>query len=298
MDWYDIKESDVLRSNQRLQEACSRMAPIVTKDFTIYIRLAHFTLDAQPVNVRPHIHSFFEIGFANRESNIYELEGAEHEIKSSSMQAIAIPAELSHLRRTEKPGAICFAIVVDFQCASRQTMQRFIQELRNKDFVLKLNEQTFALLEEIWALSFSQYTPLLYNTLSLKTTLVLIDILKNSFPDIFIEKQETVPAGELLSIIEQQLENSLCEENIIDIIQRKCGVSKRHINRIFVKKYNMPLRQYIIGERLRLASKLLLNSNSSVKIIALNCGFWNMSYFNRQFKKAFNMTPVEYRQRG
>ena len=215
MDWYDIKESDVLRSNQRLQEACSRMAPIVTKDFTIYIRLAHFTLDAQPVNVRPHIHRFFEIGFANRESNIYELEGAEHEIKSSSMQAIAIPAELSHLRRTEKPGAICFAIVVDFQCASRQTMQRFIQELRNKDFVLKLNEQTFALLEEIWVLSFSQYASLLYNTLSLKTTLVLIDILKNSFPDIFIEKQETVPAGELLSIIEQQLENSLCEENKI-----------------------------------------------------------------------------------
>ena len=196
------------------------------------------------------------------------------------------------------PGAICFAIVVDFQCSSRQSMQRFIQELRAKGFVLQLNEQAFSLLQEVWELSFSQYSPLLYNTLSLKTTLVLIDILKNSFPDIFIEKQETVPAGELLSIIEQQLENNLCQENIMDLIQRKCGVSRRHLNRIFAKKYNMPLRQYIIGERLRLASRLLLNSNSSVKMIALNCGFWNMSYFNRQFRKSFTMSPVEYRQRG
>jgi len=75
-------------------------------------------------------------------------------------------------------------------------------------------------------------------------------------------------------------------------------VSKRHINRVFAQKYNMPIKHYIICERLKLASRLLLNTNDSVKKVALDCGFWNVSYFERQFKRTYNAPPSVYRQKG
>ena len=54
---------------------------------------------------------------------------------------------------------------------------------------------------------------------------------------------------------------------------------------------------YLNEYRLTMASRLLLSSESSILDIAAEVGFDNLSYFNRIFKKRFEMTPSAYRKK-
>ena len=49
--------------------------------------------------------------------------------------------------------------------------------------------------------------------------------------------------------------------------------------------------------RLSRAKSLLRFSDSSVEEIAADCGFADAGYFIKVFKKAENMTPLEYRRK-
>ena len=48
--------------------------------------------------------------------------------------------------------------------------------------------------------------------------------------------------------------------------------------------------------RLTMASRLLISSSSSIIAISMESGFDNLSYFNRLFKKKYDMTPSEFRR--
>ena len=53
---------------------------------------------------------------------------------------------------------------------------------------------------------------------------------------------------------------------------------------------------YLSSYRLSMAARLLLLTNDSILDIALSCGYENLSYFNRSFKKRYKKTPSEYRR--
>lgn len=55
--------------------------------------------------------------------------------------------------------------------------------------------------------------------------------------------------------------------------------------------------EFLIQFRLRKATELLQHSNLSVLEIASQSGFNNLSNFNRQFKKYYQMTPRQYRKK-
>jgi len=57
------------------------------------------------------------------------------------------------------------------------------------------------------------------------------------------------------------------------------------------------LRQYIINYRLKLAKRMLENTQKSVAEIAEEAGFTDASYFTKSFKASVGMTPKEYRAR-
>ena len=58
----------------------------------------------------------------------------------------------------------------------------------------------------------------------------------------------------------------------------------------------MPFTAYLNDYRLTLAAKALLESHKAILDIATECGFENLSYFNRQFKKKYGTTPSNYRK--
>lgn len=55
--------------------------------------------------------------------------------------------------------------------------------------------------------------------------------------------------------------------------------------------------EYVIQFRLRKAAELLQHSTLPVLEIAAQSGFNNLSNFNRQFKKYYQLTPSQYRKK-
>jgi len=55
--------------------------------------------------------------------------------------------------------------------------------------------------------------------------------------------------------------------------------------------------QHTPWHRLNAAAEALHTTDETVLTIASRCGFENLSYFNRAFKKHFGMTPREYRKK-
>lgn len=64
----------------------------------------------------------------------------------------------------------------------------------------------------------------------------------------------------------------------------------------FSSLMGLTVSEYILRHRLRRAAGLLACTERSVLSVAMECGFSNISYFNRVFRKQFALTPTEYRK--
>lgn len=74
-----------------------------------------------------------------------------------------------------------------------------------------------------------------------------------------------------------------------------CNYSEYHFMRFFKKHMGLTSIQYINNYRLEKATYLLTSTNNSIMDISLEVGFDNLSYFNKLFKKKYNITPKEFR---
>ncbi|UJF34963.1 helix-turn-helix domain-containing protein [Paenibacillus hexagrammi] len=70
-----------------------------------------------------------------------------------------------------------------------------------------------------------------------------------------------------------------------------------YISRLFRAETDMSLSDYILQERMKQASELLLSTDQPVSQIAVNLGYGNFSYFARMFKRVYGVTPQEYRKK-
>ncbi len=97
-----------------------------------------------------------------------------------------------------------------------------------------------------------------------------------------------------LDFVEANLEDDVA----LSEIARAAGVSQWHFQRMFRCLTGEPLKTYIRGRRLANALERLRSTNLRVLDIALMAGFESQESFARAFKKAFGMTPTDYRRFG
>lgn len=74
-------------------------------------------------------------------------------------------------------------------------------------------------------------------------------------------------------------------------------LSPRHFTRIFKEYFQTTPMNFITNCRLQRARLLLAEKNCSITQVANESGFSDSNYFARQFKKAFGVSPSEYRVR-
>ena len=74
-----------------------------------------------------------------------------------------------------------------------------------------------------------------------------------------------------------------------------CNMSESLFYKCFKQEMGMSVRTFIKKRRLEAAKSYLLGSNLSVKNIAFNVGYGNVSLFNRLFRESAGCTPSEYR---
>ena len=75
-----------------------------------------------------------------------------------------------------------------------------------------------------------------------------------------------------------------------------CRCSPNHFMRWFRQMTGQTFIVFLREYRLNAAAEALHTTEDTVLSIAERCGFENLSYFNREFKTHFGMTPREYRR--
>ena len=85
------------------------------------------------------------------------------------------------------------------------------------------------------------------------------------------------------------------KENIsIGYLASLCGISSVHLRNTFIKKFAVSPLKYINALRMTRAKELLGSKFYTVSEVCSLTGYNNESYFSREFKKQFNITPREY----
>lgn len=108
-----------------------------------------------------------------------------------------------------------------------------------------------------------------------------------------------LPAGAAARVtrVIRRIERDSDQSLTIPRLAREAGLSPFHFLRIFESLTGVTPHQYLARARLRAAALRLLDEPAKILDIALDCGFGDVSNFNRAFRTEFSLSPRAYRAR-
>ena len=102
-------------------------------------------------------------------------------------------------------------------------------------------------------------------------------------------------ANPLIENIKSYLQANLEYDIPVSHITTFFHYNPQYLGRLFKKETGLSIREYILQQRMERAKLLLENSCDTVSEIASRVGFNNVTYFNRQFKHIYGITPTQCR---
>jgi AraC-like DNA-binding protein len=83
----------------------------------------------------------------------------------------------------------------------------------------------------------------------------------------------------------------------LDILAQKFGYSPKYFIAYFRDRMRTTPNRYILLQKVKYASLLLVSTKKNINEIASEVGFSEDNYFSKVFKRAMGLAPTEYRER-
>ncbi len=96
--------------------------------------------------------------------------------------------------------------------------------------------------------------------------------------------------------VKNYISKNYMDEIRLNTLADIAGMSPSAFSRFFKLRTGRNLSEYIIEMRLGYASRMLVDTSRSISEICFDCGFNNLSNFNRIFKKRKGCSPSEFRE--
>lgn len=287
-------ENICLQLNRQLQHIPSAFS-IQTKNFSFQIQLLHFTFNREKKETGFHQHRFIELTFPLRD--MYYCIGEKGWKTEADSGILLIPPGEEHSRTALRENALCFAVIFDLQTDCPELTADFFRAVRQKKFRIGISDSMNKIIYDICQRFNDDADEFSGNVHYLLFNQLIIELMRHNFPSFFTHSPGALSTNSAEKI-RVYLTHNLQSSDTLDELSRRMKLSKRHLNRLFASVYGLSIKQWIIRERIRQAAQMLLTTDESVKVIADNCGFNNMSYFSRLFCRFYNMTPAHYRRKG
>lgn len=96
------------------------------------------------------------------------------------------------------------------------------------------------------------------------------------------------------AVIKEYIWKHLKEEIKIPQIAEEVHLNSDYMTKLFKKETGMTIKEYLVKKRMERAKELLHSSDRMVSDIAVEIGYDNLSYFIRQFRMYYGVTPKQY----
>lgn len=87
----------------------------------------------------------------------------------------------------------------------------------------------------------------------------------------------------------------LTEKIAVDALSRQVYLSRNVFFKWFKEQFGITPLDYINNERIKLAKQLLAQPGNNIRSVSVQCGFSDVNYFIRLFRKNEGITPKAYR---
>ena len=112
-----------------------------------------------------------------------------------------------------------------------------------------------------------------------------------------ISRENYIPDGQYRAIKPaiDHIETYFRDEKLsVEGLAQLCGISDSYLKKLFIRKFGMPPSKYVISLRIHYACDLLQTGFYSVARVAELCGYRDIYFFSRQFKKYMGVSPSEF----
>lgn len=112
-----------------------------------------------------------------------------------------------------------------------------------------------------------------------------------------LNSQKEVPVLNQFAHIVEYIHIHFNEKILLDDVAIYSNLSKSYLIRLFKKNTGKTFSAYLNSYRIYKAKEMLDDGNGSILEISANCGFENVAYFIKIFKRITGTTPYKYRTR-
>ena len=131
----------------------------------------------------------------------------------------------------------------------------------------------------------------------MKSELLRLFWLLENCGDIDCRARSEVNRSEVIRPALEYIAENYSDNITIEQLAETVHLSKSYFMSRFRQSAGVSAVEYITQYRIRVACSVLTESSKTVSEISFECGFRNLSNFNRQFKRLMGCTPNEYRKK-
>jgi two-component system, response regulator YesN len=106
------------------------------------------------------------------------------------------------------------------------------------------------------------------------------------------DEKSISPVLKVKNYIKLHLDKELTREEIASNVY----LNPDYFDRVFKRETGLSVARFIMQERLAKAQDLLLKTDLSISVIAINVGYPNSANFSSMFKRMIGMNPADYRK--
>ncbi len=270
------------------------ITPIIYGNFPIKI-LPDYSFQPNELAFPPHWHDRFELLLIKRGSLNYYCSNLHIEFNPGDVAIIS--PKILHSGFAGDTGVVYDVVMFDIDLFFNETpaSKNFLKPIYDGDLLFDNKTTNREIIDQLSAIVAAYQNQTDYHPLIILGYIYrLIGLL---YTHCSASAKSAAAIEEKFEEVIDYIDKHFAEDISSSSLSRKFGYEEAYFCRKFKKNIGINVMKYIRVLRMEEAKNQILKTELSIKDIALTCGFSDTAYFTNCFKKLYQMTPSQMRER-